>query len=270
MIKISTSLLFFLAYLSGYSQSNNGWFSKTASPLFELQLNAAVPHGDFAHNTHSVGFGGSLDYYYPFSKNLPLYIGFSGGGALMGSHSQHLHRDIEISVGNTIIDVIPIDLDVRTNNAIWNGFVKLRAVAPFPLIKVYFDGLIGLNYLNTSTTIYDRTQYGWLSVDGTDVVNSSTQLGSWAFAYGGEAGFIIPTSDIGAFKFGLSYIIGGDAEYYDETQINEWDVQFSGEGTYNPNDLNNDDFEINQNAIPRLSATNMFLISFGFSKYLGL
>ena len=125
---------------------------------------------------------------------------------------------------------------------------------------------MGFNYLQTNTTIYDRTFDGWLSNRSDQIISSSSQANSFVFAYGAEAGFIIPLNDKAAIKMGLNYVWGHEAEYYDETQINQWEVSFDGStGSFNPSDLDGEDFNINQNAVPRKSTTNLFIFSIGFS-----
>lgn len=241
-----------------------GWKGKESNPLADITLNLTVPQGDFAHNTSSMGFGIYGGYYLPFSPSAPVYLGIDGGWTLKGSHSEHLRQSVEIKAGNTVLDVLPINLDIETRNTITNLFASLRLVIPFANIRPYVEPKIGFNYLVTNTKIYDRTPNYWFSRSDDNLISSDNQLSSFVLAYGGEAGFLAPINENVAIKLGLSYIFGGEAEYYDETQINNWDITYGG-SNYNSNNIQAGDLQIMDNSTPHRSTTNVYRIHVGLS-----
>lgn len=223
-----------------------------------------MAQGEFAHNTHSTGLGINAGYYFPFSRSIPVFLGLEGGWTVKGTNSEHLNQDLEIRAGNTIIDILPIRMDLETRNTIWNGFASLRFVVPFALIKPYIEPKVGFNYLTTGTRLYDRTSFSWLSNSDDGLITQEQQIGSFVFAWGGEAGFLLPLNPKTAIKMGLSYIKGGEADYFDETQINQWNVQFTG-SDYNPNNLRSDNFNIQDNSVPHRSETDLLRFHLGVS-----
>lgn len=235
----------------------------------EFTFNMAVPHGEFAHNTHTVGIGAAASIYFPFTSRIPLYFGIQGGGVLFGTHSENISQQVNIHAGNTIITTLPIHMEVKTENTMWNGFASLRYEIPVRFIRPYIEAKIGFNYLKTRSTIYDRTYYGWLTYNDDDIISTKKLSGDIALSYGGEVGFLIPFGETAALKVGAAYLVGGTAKYFDETQINSWKVNYTSSNTYNPNNLNPNDFSIDQNAEPRKSATNTLMINIGFSFLLG-
>jgi hypothetical protein len=251
--------------ISAFSQlTESGWNSEESSTLMDLTFSASVPYGEFSNNTTSIGFGLAGGYFFPFSKDLPLYLGVEAGYTLKGTHTEHIYQKVDILAGNSVLDVLPIQMDLETRNEIWNMFISVRYIIPLSMIRPYIDPKIGFNYLTTKTSIYDRTSLRWLSGNEDDLISTSKQISSFVLAYGAEAGFIIPLNATTALKMGLSYIVGGVAEYYDESQISNWNIVYTG-SNYNASDLRSQDFSINEDAIPHRSATDLYRIHFGLS-----
>lgn len=261
-MKLFISTITFFLTLNLNAQAGYEWDVHESNPLWDVDIIAIIPHGDFANNTHAAGIGLNLGYYYPFSSRVPLWLGLTGSYGVMGSHSQHIYQQIEISSGGTVIDVLPINLDVQTHNNIGNMYLSLRYVAPISLIRPYIEPKFGFNHLTTTTDVYDRTNNGWLTTNDNNLVSSKKQKGSFVMAYGAEVGLIIPVNANLGIKLGMAYTVGGKAEYYDETQINQWDVNYTG-NSYNSNNLNSQDFEINENATPHSSTTNTLVLHIG-------
>ena len=90
---------------------------------------------------------------------------------------------------------------------------------PSGIIRPYVDGLIGLNYLYTSSRAeYDSQYYP----EPPQSLPSTTNQFDLAFSYGGSAGFLIQLTEWAAqdgtpgrllLDFKLRYLFGGEAEY---------------------------------------------------------
>lgn len=251
-------------FSSGLAYSQGGWLGVEYRPLFDATVTGTLPHGEFAQYAPNFGFGFNLGFYYPVSRRVPFYLGLSGGYTGLGSHSEDVHQDVIITAGNTVIDVIPVDMEVKTKNTLSYLFFGTRYVAPIRIVKPYVEAKIGFQALATHTDIYDRTWNGWLTTNDDDLISSTKVSGSYVFAYGFELGAMIPLGEAIAIKTGCAYNFGGKSRYFDKDQIEEWDVQFTG-STYNSNDLHGEDFTISDSAEPRESRTNNFLLHLGIS-----
>jgi hypothetical protein len=67
-------------------------------------------------------------------------------------------------------------------------------------------------------------------------------------------------------NLGVHYAFGGRANYYDNSQIQNWDIQLNTTG-YNPNQTNGafKDDDLTVDATPKRSKTDMLLIQVGLS-----
>ncbi len=241
-----------------------GWNGVESNPLLDLTLTGTLPHGEFAQYAPKFGFGFNLGFYYPLSKRVPIYAGLSGGYTGLGSHSEDIHQDVVITAGNTVIDVIPVDMEVKTRNTMAYMHLSVRYIAPVRYVKPYIEPKIGFQSLATHSDIYDRTQYGWLTDNDDDLISSTKVSGSVVFSYGCEIGAIIPVNDGLAIKTSCAYNFGGESQYFDKSQIQEWDVNFTG-SNYDPNNIDPHDIQVSDSAEPRRSRTNNFLLQIGLS-----
>lgn len=244
--------------------AQSGWNAVETGAIVDLSLTGLMPHGEFTQNSKKFGFGFNLGLYYPPSKRIPLYVGLSGGYTELGSDNQDIHEDIIISSGNTIIDVIPVDMEVKTKNTLAYMHLSVRYIAPIRYVKPYIEPKIGFQSLATRTEVYDRTSTGWLSDSDDDLITSSKVSGSVVFAYGCEVGVLIPINESIAIKTGCAYNFGGESQYFDKSQIKEWDVNFTG-SIFDPDNIDSHDIEVSDNAEPRRSRTNNFLLHIGLS-----
>ena len=160
-----------------------------------------VPVGEFHDQNSDTGLGASFSGVYAIGRS-PFHVGGEFGFAIYGMES---HREL---FRGTTHDVV---LRVDTTYSILLGNVFLRIQPREGSIRPYVDGLIGLKYLVTSTS---------LSGDEThETVASEIDSGDTALSYGvgGGVQFLL-TGRKGRpvellLDIGARYLRGGQAEY---------------------------------------------------------
>ncbi len=236
-----------------------------------FSFGAAIPINDFKKNTTTTGLGVNLNMYFPFQKDIPVYFGIGFGYYLMGSNSQDIHEDLNVTAGNTVISTIPIDLRVETNNNLVNGLASIRVKAPLDGVQPYIELKGGFNYLYTRTKVLDVTEDRFLTKNEDDnVINSRTPSSGFTYAYGLEGGFIIkPWKSIG-INLSAAYMYGGKCKFYDKSQTSQWTVNFSGSsGTFNPSDPDPNTIDLKSDAaMPRKSLTDALIVSAGITFFI--
>ncbi|MFH1943269.1 MAG: hypothetical protein ABIL68_14295 [bacterium] len=204
IISIMTILIIVIVSTSAYAQ-----------PLFQFggNLTIGLPQNEFKDNVQNTGFGGTGNFSFHFPQT-PLAIGISGTFLIYGSETR------EEPFSTTIPDVF---VDVATTNNIVMGHVLLRLQPPRGIVKPYLDGLFGLNYLWTRTTIKNQSN--------NEEVASSTNFDDITFGYGFGGGLMIRVYDASSRRnrrnglnavyidLGLRYLRGGEAEYLKEGSI---------------------------------------------------
>lgn len=249
-------LVLFLSITSSQAQTHIG-----------ISGQLGIPLNEFRDNTDAIGGGFRANLFFPFSQGVPVFIGLDVGYMIYGTNTQFINEDIEIVALGQVIDRIPLRLDVTTNNNLLDGYVVLRAKAPLSIVQPYVDGLIGLNYLYTRTRITETGNRRILTdPNGDNVVSASTQINSIAFSYGGAVGFMLRIADNINLDLRAAYLFGGEAEYYDGDQTNDWQIQFSGSSTFDPNNIDQDDIELsNPSGTPKSSRTDKLSVNLGVS-----
>lgn len=171
-----------------------------------------VPKGEFGSLVDSKGFGiaGDIGYRVPYS---PLTLGLALG------YLQYGNEERRTSFSTTIPDVT---VNVSTTNSIALAHLLLRLQPETGAVRPYADGLLGLHYLFTTTTVRNRGGFD-------DEIASSNNLGDVAFSYGGGGGVMVqvygaPEQDGPGIKqvlvdAGVRYLLGGEAEYLKEGSI---------------------------------------------------
>ncbi len=213
-IKIISFFVIFILFSSSFVQ---------AQTPFQAGLNFMMtfPQNTFADNVDNIGLGGSGMFAYHFPES-PFAIGAKIGFSIYGSETR------EEPFSTTIPDV---KVDVTTTNSILMGHLLFRVQPGHSTFRPYLDGLIGFNYLSTETKIEDK--HDW---DLDDNVASSTNQDDGAFSYGGGAGLMIQvysgTTDNDkdftlSLDLGLTYLVGGEAEYLKEGSIRREDGKVS-------------------------------------------
>jgi hypothetical protein len=183
-----------------------------SSVSFEGELNfiAGLPQGDFKDHTEAAGFG--VEAFAGIGlPNLPIVLGAQLGGLVYGSE----HRSEPLS--KTIPDV---EVDVATSNNILLAHLVARIQPRSWPVRPYLDGLIGLKYFYTDTTVTNEDDPG-------DEIASDTNQGDTAFSYGVGAGFTVPVIKMGDqprapslnLSIGARYLFGEKAEYLKEGSI---------------------------------------------------
>jgi opacity protein-like surface antigen len=158
-----------------------------------------APRGEFSENVTNNGYGAGLQGLVRVGSS-PFLVGGDLGFVGYGSES---HREI---VSATISD---FQVRVRTTNNIFLPHFVLRAQPRTGWVRPYVDGLVGLKYLWTSTSISD--------VDSDETISSDTNLSDTSFSYGIGGGLQIPFTKNRESKVvldtGVRYLRGGRAAY---------------------------------------------------------
>ncbi|MEW5925236.1 MAG: outer membrane beta-barrel protein [Candidatus Zixiibacteriota bacterium] len=175
-----------------------------------LNLLLGFPQGDFKDELNKTGVGIGGEILYSPGKSI-FGIGASLGFMVYG------HEKSRVPFSPTVPNVF---VEVSTDNNIFQGHLMLRVQPKNGPIRPYGEGLIGLNYLFTKTTIKDEG-------DSEDIA-SSTDLDDAVFSYGAGGGVMVNlySGDPTRGKLWklmldlrLRYLIGGEAEYLKEGSI---------------------------------------------------
>lgn len=168
------------------------------------------PTGEFGENVKNpgVGLSGYVGYMIP---RTPAVIGLDLGYLIYG----HERRTEQFSL--TIPDVL---VDVVTENNIFSMNAFLRLQTSTDPLRFYLEGVIGFNYLFTSTSIEENDLFS-----GEDIA-SSTNLDDFAFTTGVGAGLLIElwrggedrspqnrTLRTVSLDFRMRYYNGSEADY---------------------------------------------------------
>lgn len=160
----------------------------------------ALPRGDFRQNVSNPGFGGFVFAGVSLAQS-PVMIGVDAGMMVYGYERRHEPFSL------TVPDVT---LAVSTTNNIGLAHFVLRVRPPNPRIGPYAEGLIGIKYFFTQTTVRDE-------YSGEYALASSVNESDVTFSYGLGAGldFQVYQNLKGQVKVsaGLRYLVGGQAEY---------------------------------------------------------
>ena len=228
-----------------------------------------VPLNEFRDNTDAIGGGFRASLYVPFAPSVPVFFGIDFGYMVYGSNVQRINEQLRFVSSNGIpinnFPTIPINLRVTTKNNMINSYAVLRAKAPLTTVQPYIDALVGLNYLYTRTRILDETDNRILTdPDESNVISASTQINSLVFSYGGGAGVMINLGTNLKLDVRAIYLFGGEAEYFDSSQTQNWSLEFTGNGSFDPNNINSEDLNLNNpEGTPKRSRTDLLSINAG-------
>lgn len=169
--RASIGLVLFAVLLLGAVPS----FGQTGRPPVGLKgfsLGGLFPSGAFDSHVGRDGGGAAL-YLALRSGYSPLFVGLE----LSASYYGHVHR-------HTYMDNVPeVLLDVDTFNNIVQGLFFLRLQPRIGDVSPYFEGLAGVSYFFTDTTVSDD--------DTEDDVAYDINFGDWTVAAGAGAGVSI-------------------------------------------------------------------------------
>jgi len=175
------------------------------------------PQGGFGQNVENTSLGGNFYFAYRLPRSY-LSAGISLGFLIYGNE----RRTEPLSL--TIPDLL---VDVRTTNSILLCHFFLRLQPPWGRLRPYLDGLVGLNYLTTDTSIggYD---------DWDDDQISSNNFNDLALSYGLGGGVMFSLVDFRNprngrralsldLDLGVRYLKGGEAEYLKKGSVHRTD-----------------------------------------------
>lgn len=177
-------------------------------PQGDINIVVGVPQGEFQDRVDNAGIG--LNFFVGLGLGRsPIVFGIDGGFLVYG-----FERRRE-PFSTTIPDVT---VRVETSNAIAMGHVLLRLQPPTGPIQPYVDGLFGVKYFFTETSIRDDSFRD-------DEIASSTNFDDAALSYGLGGGIDIQVfqgrGKLGALliNVGARYLFGTEAEYLQEGSI---------------------------------------------------
>jgi hypothetical protein len=187
----------------------------SAVPAFAQKFHGAlnfqmpIPQGDFATTlSTAVGFGPRFNCYYRPSPDLPFHVGLDVGWARINNER------IDFS---SVIGSFRRDFNLQATGSFTSLGLLLR-VQPTgtPRINPFVEGLGGINLFRSRSILTDEE-----GREGQDNTDSFLNRGDNTFYYGLNAGLKIRFK--AAHEAGLllscAYLVGGEAEYGDNPQI---------------------------------------------------
>jgi hypothetical protein len=201
-----------------------------------LHFSVGVPQNEFADNLDATGFGGGGHFFYripqtgvSFGTGLDFYI--------YGSETRKEYFSQ---------DIVDVNVDVTRTNGIFQGFLMMRLQPRTAIITPYADGLLGFNYLFTSTSVKSELS--------NEEIASSTNYDDAALCYGGGAGLLIlvheskKNMETGERNFkvfidlGFRVLNGGEADYLKKGDI---EITENNKVIYHSNHSRTDLFTLN-------------------------
>ena len=168
------------------------------------------PKGEFKENVEDLGFGiGGMFAFRPGKS--PVMIGVDVEYMLYGSATR------QAPFSHTIPDVT---VEVETRNNILLTHAMLRLQGNSGVFRPYLDGLIGMHYFFTETTVRDEDDF-------VEPIASTTNQQDIAFSYGAGSGvmFLVHQEERGSkltevlIDFRVRYSFGGEATYLKKGSI---------------------------------------------------
>lgn len=164
-------------------------------------LGGLFPSGAFDSHVGRDGAVGAL--YLALRSGLsPIFAGFELSGSYYGHVHRHAHMD----------NIPEVQLDVHTYNNIIQGLFFLRLQPSVGDVSPYVEGLAGISYIFTDTTVSDG--------DAQDDFAYDINFDDWTVAAGAGAGVVVrlrgrPGGGGGGtfLDFKVRYMAGGRASY---------------------------------------------------------
>jgi hypothetical protein len=176
-----------------------------------LGLMMGVPVGEFGDNVHfSIGAAGYLGFGLGDS---PISVAVEGTYLWYGSESHQVPL-----IG------VPLTVGVDTSNDMYLLHGRVRAQKLRGRVRPYVDGLVGFNYIVTTTSV-DAEDVCYATPSGlvcNDDGDSLTNADDFVLSTGGGAGVMFALgADPYGLKFDLSirYLYGGEASYLTEDDL---------------------------------------------------
>lgn len=203
-----------------------------------LGLMIGVPVGEFADN---VDIAAGLTFQFDASvKRSPVSVGVEATYLWYGSQS----RDVPL------VGMPGLAVGVDTSNDMFLLHGRVRAQRQDGRVRPYVDGLVGFNYLVTTTSVdaEDTCVYVGSTFYCDDDGDSITDMDDLVLSAGGGGGIMIALgSGPQPMRLDLSlrYLYGGQAQY-----LTEEDIRWEGEGP---------------GRTPRRSRTDMLVVYIGLA-----
>ena len=241
-------------------------FSTALASSYAQQLGlgfvVGVPRNEFRLATEAKGYGLNLTALFPLGTDVVTFGG-NINYQIYGYNSNDQNLNADITANGSVIDRLTIPLTITNTNSILGAHAIMRITAPTGAVRPYFEGLFGFRYISTTTKIEDEENF-WKSNDDDDnVLVKRTNLDDWILSYGGGGGLQIELSENMYLDFRAYFLLGSEAEFYDGQDTKQWDIEFTGSGQYDKNNLDRNDFEFG--ATPRKSTTDMLMFQLGLT-----
>lgn len=260
-MKISPLLIAAAILLSASLQAQTAQTrNQRGAGYFGAGLLLDVPVQQYKEFNDEIGAGIGISFLYQPSIDIPLLAGIDIGFIGNGNKTQYETIYADVTVGGTVIDELEFPFRIETNNSIFTGHFMLRALAPIKYFKPYIDGIVGFNNFSTNTSIYDESEEHYFSEDDNPLITQKNQISDWTLSYGGAFGLMVQLGSSFFIDVRCAYAIGGEADYYTEDDIENWDVEFTTTPS-TTDDLGSEDIDIS--AIPKRSETTMLQPSLG-------
>jgi hypothetical protein len=171
-----------------------------------IDFTAAIPKGEFKSNIDSNGYGIGTQFLYGIKKS-PFLVGADLGFVTYGA------EEFRQSLSETIPEV---EVKVRTTNNIFMSHFLLRAQKREGVVRPYVDGLIGLKYLYTRTSVTNDFS--------DEALAASNNFSDSTFSYGAGGGVQFLLANTGGNRDILldtkvRYLKGSNAEYLKKGSI---------------------------------------------------
>jgi len=172
------------------------------SQNFDADINIlfGMPQTDFRESLdrNALGLNGSIAFRIP---RLPLHAGLELGIMTYGRERRR----------EQLSPTIPeIQLEVRTDYDIFTSHLFLRFEPDIHGIRPYVDGLVGIKYLFTESSIRDDDGFG-------EDIASTTNYDDSSFSYGAGGGIKVEVYDGGRDSYMINlkarYLFGAEASY---------------------------------------------------------
>ena len=171
------------------------------------------PQGEFKDEEVATGLGLDLNIaWYPLDK---IALGLNFGGSRYGSSE----RQIPFHYSTDLITITE-----KTTNDIMHGHLFFRLIPFHGNVRPYFEGLIGMKNLSTSTKLFNENCLDNSDTDHDDCeIASSTNASDNSLSYGGGGGLELTLTQIdgkkdafrGVLSFFVSarYLLGSKTKY---------------------------------------------------------
>jgi hypothetical protein len=260
MKKIVLFLLILLSITIAFTQTSGHTSSAKGAGYFGIGLLAGAPLQEYKTYNDELAIGLGINGFYQPARNVPVMVGLHLGFLGAGNKTQYENLTAQIIVDDVVIDELNFPFRIVTNNSIFIAQCNLRAYAPIKYIKPYIDGAVGFNNFHTTTSVYDESEEYYFSEEDNPLITQKTQLSEWALSYGGAGGIMVQCGENFFIDVRCAYMIGGEADYYTEDDIENWQVEFTSTPT-GTSDLSEDDIAVS--AVPKHSETTMLQPSIG-------